>query len=752
MNQSASNQAPVRPASNAHYLTDLPTDGGLTDLMQQFAVLWKYKWQIGACTALFTMIGIYAALSATPIYRATTTLFIEAKSANVVEIDEVYDGFQYTDVYRNTQYEILKSGEIAQRVVQAIDLTGYEEFSLDATEQKAKAFGGILSKIKLILGSQSASNDQAREVSQAVGENGAAKIQLAKILKSKIRIEPVPNSQLVKVHAMTEDKRLSVLLANAWVKEYLKAQLESKLGVTSQATGWLNQRLEKVRQDLEESERKLQEFYESQELINLGGARGILEEEFSDNARRLREARRKTTDLENVYRKIVDSGDNIELLQEITPIESDSLVQSTKRNFLAAREAVGELEGRYGPKHPTMIAAQSKLKEARDAYYRQLRLAADGIKSEYEIARNTVNSLAGIVDSSKNQLVKLDRKEYQLQLLQREVTTNRELFKTLLTRFKETDISSNLDISNTRIVDPAILPTSPFRPRKKLWVLCFLVLGLISGAGIALLRAYLDDKVKSPSQLEAVTGMPILGSLPFVKAYKNKAKKLSVMEVAEPDSVFAEGIRTIRTSVLLADTIQKRKSIIVTSSEPSEGKTSVAVNLALAFAQMERVLLVDGDMRRPSIANYLDLPKNSRGLNEVLSGEVSLRDCILNMKDSALHILPCMTAPPSPSEIISSQRFHKLMNSIEGHYDRIIIDSPPCQAVSDALLLGSMADGTIFLTKADATSRKLIANSVKQLRNSNVSILGAILNQAVPEKHNKYEYGYYYHQDYYGKA
>lgn len=717
------------------------------DPVQQLRHLWRFKWQVSGFVLLAAIVGLFMAYSVTPKYRGTATMLLEPKGANVVKIDEVYQSDNPTNEYRKTQYEVLASRKLALRVVNTVDLTRYPEFA-PPEEETPSRLDAIITNAKDLLIRYGVKTEN-ESTAQSNKTQGVPEQRLASQLLRKIRIEPVLNTHLVKIHVEAHDPKLSAFLANLIADTYIQSEIESRLGITDQASGWLTSRLTELKAELEKSESELQKFYESQQLVSMGGARGILEEELRDNSRRLREARKIKTELQNVYRKIVDSGNNLELMQEIPDIQQDPLVQSTKRSFLEAGASVSELKSRYGKKHPKMIAAQARLDEAKDAYFRQLRLATDGIKSQYEIARNTEQSLATIVDKSKGQIQNLDSKQYRLEMLQREVESNRELFETFLKRFKETDIASNLATSNARVIDPAIVPQRPYKPRKKLWLATFVLIGLLIGSALAMVRGYLDDRISDSSDLERVAGLPVLSVLPIVKNLHQKTNKKLPVEIEAPNSVFAEGVRTVRTSLQIADNSAKRKKIMITSSVPAEGKSSVAENLAAAFGQMERVLLVEGDLRKPSLAKYLNLPTDIVGIEDALTGTSPLEECIHSIPGSRIDVLPCSKAPKNPSELLGSAAFISMLETVNQDYDRIIIDSPPCQAVSDALVIGRHVDTVVFLVKADSTHSRLVANSLKQLRYANLPLLGAILNQANMKKKGKYGTGYYYYQDYY---
>jgi polysaccharide biosynthesis transport protein len=707
----------------------LPTIAG--DPLRQFRILFRYRRDIAITLAAVVLIALVSVFVVTPSYRGSATMLIEPVGAKVVAIDEVYQpnlpGFNLTE-YQNTQLEVLRSRMIAERVFDTLKLETYPEYASAAAGGDA----GMLAKLASLF----------RKNEGDASARGAA----IEDLMDNLHVVPVISSNLVKVHADSEDPELSAKIANAVVGAFLAYEKETRGGIAGEASGWLGERLAEVKADLERAENALQKFYESEQLVNVGGARGLVEDEITDNAQRLREASSTRTSLENVYRRIVSGKNNVAVLQEIPQIAQEPLVQTTKRLFLEAQSEVGSLQARYGAKHPKMIAAQARLADARDALKNQVLLAADGIRSQYEIARNTEASLSGIVETSRSQILGLDRKGNEQQILQREVESNRKLYDTILQRSKETEITGELDIGKVRIVEPAMVPTEPFKPRKALWIATAVLLGLFLGLSLALVRGYLDDTIKTPLDLEQAALIPALTVLPRTKSIDQPGPGGEDVHHA----AFSEGVRTLRTSLLLADVSRRRKRVLVTSALPGEGKTSIAINLALAIGQVERVLLIDADMRRPTVATRLGIEPGDRTIVEFVTGARPESECIHRHAASGIDVLPCGKPPPNPLELVSSERFAQMLDRVADNYDRIVIDSPPCVPVSDSLLLSRLTDAVIFLVKADSTPRAQVASAVNSLRQSGAPLIGAVLNEADTQRQSGFGYGYYYYQGGYG--
>lgn len=704
----------------------LAADG---DPLKHLRILYRNKWQILRTLGVVMVLATLGVFVITPTYRGTAIVLIEAAGAKVVAIDEVYPGTPGINLteYQNTQIEVIQSRTIADRVFTKLKLEQYPEYAL----QPPAAEGFFASLEALMLPARPEDGGRAAAIDDLI---------------DNIRVEPITRSNLVKVHAEAETAELSAKIANAVVEAYVAYDRESRGGIADEASGWLGERLAEIKKDLERAEQAQQKFYESEELVNVGGARGLVESEITDNASQLREARNTRTALENVYRRIVRAGNSINVLQEIPQVQQEPLVQTTKGLFLQTQSEVGALQSRYGSKHPKMVAAQARLDDAAEALRKQVLLAAEGIRSQYEIARNTESSLAGIVESSRSQIQGLDRKENQLQNLQREVESNRKLYDTLLQRSKETEVTGDLDIGKIRVIETAIVPKKPYKPRKLLWLATAAIFGLFLGLSLALLRGFLDDTIKTPTDLEQATLIPTLTVLPKVK----ESKHLADLEIDEPQAIFSEGIRTLRTSLLLADISRKRHRILVTSAVPGEGKTSVALNLAMAIGQVERVLLIDADLRKPTVGSRLSLPSDAKGIVDLITGTADAAACIHRYAKGNIDVLPCGKLPPNPLELVGSERFAQLLQTVGANYDRVVIDSPPCAPVSDSLLLGRNVDAVIFLVKADSTQRVQVTTAIKSLRQAGAPLIGAVLNEADTRRRSGFAYGYYYYQGGYG--
>jgi polysaccharide biosynthesis transport protein len=727
MNHPASPQAPIIASE-------------LTDFSELWRTISRYRWNVLGVVMAMTALGVLHAFSLEPIYRATVTILVEARPDRPVQVQEVYDPGYGAREYLGTQFELLRSRELAGRVVDRLDLTNSSVILPvgDPTWLDLVWMGRWTELLPFI------PEDPGLEVVEAPE---ARRERAISVVLRMLSIEPVYGTQLMRVHVQSSSRTTAAGIANALGDLYVESGLESRLEATERATRWLTGRLSDLKSKLEESERALQQYRERFELVNVGGARGLVEEALLDNARKLREAQRKKTELASSYWKIQQAGGDPQQLEEISSLLLDPPVQRASDNLSQAQQAVKQLQERYGEKHPQMAAAQTRLAAATRAYHEQLRLAANGIKAEYEIAAETERALLNVVSTTKGQIQKLDQRDFELKGLEREVQTNRELYDLFLKRFKETDTTITYQQLSARVVDRAIPPKVPFKPNKSKIVTLWAVGGVFLGLVLAALRHLLTQAIQSPDQLEQATQIPVISVLPPV-AGMGRRTSAPQMVVEHPRAPFAEGVRSIRASLHLSDVDRRMKKVMFTSGLPQEGKSSLASAFAAVLGHSERVVLVEADLRAPSLKKIFSIPATGPGIVEVLSGQAKLEQALYRHQASGIHVLPVAKVPANPAEIAASAAFGKMLDLLATRYDRVIVDTPPCQVASDSVVLAQRMDAVLFVIHGATTGLRTVRAAIKQLRAAQAPLLGHILNQVDARKAYGYDGSYYVYGNY----
>ena len=699
------------------------------DLTHYWHVIRRQAKKIIALSAVVTLLAVLVALVLTPKYKATATLLIEAEEAKVLSIEEVYGIGGQSSEYFLTQFEILKSRELARRVVEEKGLISNPEFNPYHPDNK-KSF----SLKEMILGESEPPTDE--EILKKTTDT----------FWEAIEVSPVRKTQLVKVSVMSESAALAPELANALANAYINSQMEAKVGLTQQAASWLSERLGGLKDKLNESERRLQEYREANNLVDVEGVNTLVAKEIDQITQRLVEARAKRVELEGTYTQLQSLGDtSYENLSSLPSIINNPLVLRLRESETAAELKVSELSKRYGPLHPKMIAAQSDLSAVRDSVHTQMKRIASSIANDFNVSRAKERSLMAAMDDAKSRAKDLNRTEFKHSEYMREVKANRSLYETFFNRVRETTATGDLQTANARVVDPAVIPDFPAKPNKKLIVALAMVVSAMFGVALAFLLDALDATVKNAEDVERKLNSSLLGVVPLIPDQVQAGEwdgALVRAFVEDSDHSFTESVRTLRTSLTLAGLEKPVQVMLMTSSVPGEGKTTTSSNLAEAFGQMEKTLLIDADMRRPTVAKKLGLPTGGLGLSSAVAYPDTLDECIQHVEDLGIDVIPAGPVPPNPLELLASKSFRELLETLRGRYQRIIIDSAPMHAVSDALYLLTLVDGVVYVVKADETRDKLIKSGMTRLEDSNARVLGVVLNQIDLHKEARYGGGY----------
>jgi capsular exopolysaccharide synthesis family protein len=628
------------------------------DLRHYWHVISRFKWGIIGLAMAITLAAVFFVSAMRPVYTASTTLMIEQKQGKTLtSLDDVYGSDIAGKEYLQTQFEILKSRELAARVVRELNIAEHPDYVAKIVVEEKSWWQQIDWKQYLPAGhTQNPLPTEEEKFTKLVSG-----------FMTHLSIEPIRQTQLVKINFQSYDRKLTAAVANAMAKAYINSQMEARVALTQNAADWLTSRLGTLKTNVEISEKKLQDYRESNNLVG---------------------------------------GDKT----SVSGLSSEQLT-AINRRVVEAQFKIAEISRRYGPKHPTLVQAEMELNEAQ---------------------RSLVEAKETSID--------LSRKEFRFKELEREVQTNRNLYDTFFTRIKQANDSLELDTANARIIDPAVVPSVPFKPRKSLLIILALVLSIILGAVLAFLLDYLDSTFKGAEDVEDKLGLSMLGMVPLVKTKKKDDSPIYFLDSNQ--NGYAEAMRTVRTSVVLSGIDKPHKVIMLTSSVPSEGKSTSAINLAVALGQMEKVLLIEGDMRKPTIAKVLNLPPNSPGLSNVVAATSTLEDCILHMDEANIDVLTAGLIPPNPLELLSSQKFADLVRNLSETYDRIIIDSPPTLLVSDSLIMSKIAQAVLYVIRSDTTAHNTARTGVNRLLAAKAPLIGVILNKVNMKKASRY-YGTY---------
>jgi polysaccharide biosynthesis transport protein len=711
--------------------SELPPPPGATtetlDIVEYWRAIAKRRWSILGLTLLVAILATLVVSAMRPTFRSTATILIEQGKSKVVSIEDVYNQGSANREYFQTQVEILKSEDLARKTVQRLKLTTHPDY--DPRQASESAFS--ISKYFR--------DDGPR------AEDDVLKAVIRKF-RSELQIQLVRNSQLAQISFTAYDKELAAKVPNTMAELYIESDLEARVAMTSKATEWLRERMGELRSKVDASEKSLQEYRERERIVDaknmvLSGASKQLEE----LTRSLVEARAKRAESESAYQLVqqVRAGKSRADYESIPAVIRHPLVQKMKESESDAERRLGDAAKRYGPEHPKMIQARAELESAKENTRRQIDFVISGLSREYEAARANEAAVERALAQSKNDIQGLNRKEFQLGILEREAAQNRNLYDMFVNRLKETSVGSDVQSTVARVIDPATVPSGPYAPKKTQIVGIAAAVALVISALLALLLDRLNNTLNSTASVEQRLGVPALGVLQKIKG--NAGKKGFLSELAffnDTQSVFSEAVRTVRTSVLMSSLDDKHKVVVITSSVPEEGKTTLSFNLACALGQVKKVLLVDADMRRPKIGRLIGRDSKQPGLSDLVVGSAQVSQCVQFNEKANIHILTAGTVPPNPLELLSSRRFEEVLEKLKEAFDIVVVDSAPLQLVSDSLILAQHASSVIYVVKADGTPYQVAQNGIKRLRRVNAPVLGVVLNQLDLEKAEKY-YGEY---------
>ncbi len=713
--------------------------GQAQELVRYWRAINRHRLGIALLVVAVGVLASIYAFSLPPVYRGTATVMLDpVRKKNPVTTEDIAESMAGTPRdYYLTQIEIIKSRDYAERLVRVLNLTRHKDYDPRQQQQEKGWMASLLERFK----PAASENEQSDPAANTPNEDSIREGVVSQVMGG-ITITPTRNTQLIKVSFDSRDPVLAERIPNALSMVYIVADLEDRAGAARQSMSFLSQQADNLKRQLAESERELQQFRESQRLV---ASRGLT---ISEATRRLEtltisleEARKKRSDAELLYQQVsaAAKAQSSSALESLPVLQKDPQLQRLRDTEAEAERQATEASKRYGPEHPRIIAVQSNLKQAHDAVRRQISAVAESVAKEFEIAKANEASILKTQASATVDAQTFNRTEFPLTKLERNVESNRRLYEAFVQRSNEVRIG-DVQQPIARIIDLARAPGGPSGPDRNRIVMMAMLGALFAGVGIALFLTLLDKGIKTALDLESRLEVKAIGVLPIMNSTADAPLERIVLD--NNSNTFSEGIRTIRSDVQLSTLDANQKTVLVTASVPGEGKTTLACNLGFAFAQVKKTLLIEGDMRRPKVARSLKLDNHQPGLSEFVSGDIGIEQCVHPVGDSGLFVLQSGKIPLNPLEMLSSQRFADAMESLKAIFEVIIIDSPPVELVSDAMVLSRFATGVLFVVKADHTPYPLAKHSLVKLRRVGAPIIGAVLNHFDVEKAHRY-YGDY---------
>lgn len=708
----------MRPSAHGFMADTAEEDGALGPLLQQYwqaALRW---WMlIAAIVAVCLGIGIIATMLKAPLYTTTSRIEISREQKNITNVEGVeQDGGYYDAEFYDTQYSLLKTSSLAERVARDLKLADSPGFFEAHGQELPEAGGPGLS-----------AEERKRREEWAAG-----------ILLGGITIKPVANSRLVDISYTSRSPQWSTTIANAWPKIFIAANMDRQFATSADARRFLEQRLGDLRARMEQSEQALITFGSDRGIVKIGGSRdaeGRSSEPQTLVASNL-EALNAALVEARTERIAAQSRAQVRIVEGSPEVLASSAISSlrARRSELAAEYA--RLLVQFEPGYPTVRALREQINALDSAIARETARINSARQAAYAEALQRENELAAQVQAVKAQFDQQQRDTIQYNIYQREVDTNRQLYDALLQRYKEIGVAGTVGATNVVVVDEAKVPGGPSSPNLQRNLMLALVAGLFL-AGIAVVGLeMIDEGIRDPAEVEKLLQLPLLGAVPLTD-------KAPAEDLAQPKSDLAEAYFSVRTSLALATTHGLPKSLVVTSSQPGEGKSVTALALAAGVGRTgKRVLLIDADMRSPSLHNLTDVA-NDKGLSNMLAGEEDRGQFIHQTGLRDVMLLPAGPTPPSASELLASDRLEHLLQTLSQRFDHIVIDAPPIIGIADAPLLARAAEGSVFVIEAGSIAVKTIRNALKRLQVGDNHVFGAVVTKVTASAHG-YGYGYGY--------
>jgi capsular exopolysaccharide synthesis family protein len=689
-----------------------PASAGLTPLnvMRYLRAFWRRKWVVLGVAVLITGLAALQTLRKPKVYAASTSLIIDVTAPRVLDNDvkelmgDERSNYWFNKEYYATQNQVITSRAVATRVVDKLGLQHDAAFlGLSHLDEKTR--------------------QQAMQGMDAAG-----------LLQSRISVLPVRDSRVVNIAVEDLDPQRAALLANEVAQAYMAENLALRLRTTENATQWLEERKVELERASQASELALYDFKKNAEMLSVSPEtkKSSVSERITTYEATLTQVRTKIAALQGrveairQLQKSSQPGD--ETWAEAVPGPSDPAIQEYKRRYVEQRAVCVELNERYLPEHPKMLECASKLTVVREDFVRSLTNVVRKAETELAQAVAEEKNLVRMLAVAQDESFQLGRRQIEFERMNREAENNRRLYESVLRRLKDIELSGLLRTTNVRVLDPARPSFAPIKPDVRRSVLMALLFGLVAGCGVVVLLEMLENTVSSQADVEERLGLAFLGFVPRVEGKAESPGERDLYVHRQPKSSVAECCRAIRTNLLFMSPDKPFKTLVVTSSGPQEGKSTTCIFLGVAMAQSgNRVLLLDTDMRRPRLHKAFGVP-NDVGISSLVVGEGTLDKAVKSTEVPNLFVLPCGPIPPNPAELLHTQAFADLLKAAGERFDRIVLDSPPLNAVSDSAVLATRADGVVLVLRAGKTNREAARRALRSLADVQAQMYGAILN------------------------
>ena len=711
---------------------DAGSDEAYSYVRAYWRMLVRHGWTILTVAFVVTMLVALISFRLQPVYQATARVEIEAATPEIRTLSDLFEAMPADDMFLQTQVNVLQSDNLAWQTIEQLRLG------------ENPAFAPLL-----------------KGASPQRGESAEAESPLVGIFKGGLRVEIMRNSRIAAVSFESPDPKLAAQVVNALVYNYQEYNYHKNYEATRKASGWMEQQLDELKAKVERSQQALVDYERDNKIINISDKENVEEKKLGDLSKELTDAQAEVVRAESLY-NVARNNEN-----QMASLVGNDLLSRLEERYAELKSQYVEAREQYGPNFPKVVRLRDQAEEIRSSLEAERKRIVERYHGEYVAAQQREAMISEALARQKVELEKLNQLLIQQNILKHEFQTNQQLYEGLLQRLKDATLSSGLRATNIHIVDQARVPRSPVRPRKLFNVTVGLLVGLILGITLAFVQEALDDSIKSIGQVERYLSTNALAVIPLARTVRSRsldrggngsADRREAVELTllkRPASELAEAYRSMRTAILLATSPRPPQVIVMTSAQPSEGKTCTSLNLSLALAQRRvRVLVIDADFRKPGIAAAMGM-SNERGLSNILRGEQSVDEVLLQAHTLPnLWVLPAGPVPSNPTDLLSSPDMARLVEELKQRFEHIVLDSPPILLMTDATVLSILSDGVVLVVEGGVTPLGAVLRAHRIIENAGGKILGVVLNKVDVRRGtyygSYYGYGRGYYNYYYG--
>ena len=698
-------------------------------------ILFRRRWEVlTVVLVVLTIVTIYS-FKMKPVYKATARLEIDSETPQIQSLKDLSDRMPIDDTFLQTQVKVLQSDNLAWQTIEQLGLAQNTAFAPGAASRNGKEADSRITRGRLM---------------QSFSGN--------------VDVNLVRNTQMMEVSFESTDPDLAARVANTLVNNYIEYDFHKKYDATRQASGWMEQQLDELKAKVEKSQSALVDYERSNSIVNVNDKQNVVEQRLSDLSRDLSNAQSDRQQKESLYEMVKANPDQVALLAQ------NGLLQTLEQKTADLQGQYIDALGQYGSNFPKVIRLRDQVNAIQSLIDRERKHTIERIQNDYQAAVGREKLVAVSVAQQKGEVGKLNQLLIQHNMLQRDFETNQQLYQSLLQRLKDATVSAGLTATNIHLVDPAVPPAGPIRPKKRLNLAIGFMVGLLLGISLALgLEGLEHSSIKTAEDVEKLLPVTCLALIPLGGTQPPRyglglakrgseqttpSGRIALSVLKDPTSPAAESYRALRSAILFSTAPQPPQSVLVTSAQPNEGKTSTSINLAAVLAQNgARVVIIDADMRNPGIAKILGVT-NKKGLSGVLTGAYGLEEAIGRVGSAGdFWILPTGPRPPNPAELLSSSRMETLMGELRQRFDHVVIDSPPVLLVTDSTILSTLVDGVVLVAESGMTTPAALVRAHRTLVTAGGRVLGVVVNKMDIRK-SGYYYGYHtkYYGAYYGSS